>query len=71
MNAPCRTASDWVMPFRCRVPLSLGFRIQFQARLSIVNDFEVNDTLDRVQKAVEEFFKKTRTTLFEFDKAQG
>ncbi|CAE7653564.1 SECA1, partial [Symbiodinium pilosum] len=28
----------------------------------------VNDTLDRVQKAVEEFFKKTRTTLFEFDK---
>ena len=30
---------------------------------------QVNDTLDRVQKAVEEFFKKTRTTLFEFDKA--
>ncbi|CAJ1432025.1 unnamed protein product [Effrenium voratum] len=28
----------------------------------------VNDTLDRVQKAVEEFFKTTRTTLFEFDK---
>eukprot|EP00933_Yihiella_yeosuensis_P035587 TRINITY_DN29174_c2_g1_i1.p1 TRINITY_DN29174_c2_g1~~TRINITY_DN29174_c2_g1_i1.p1 ORF type:complete len:1017 (+),score=261.39 TRINITY_DN29174_c2_g1_i1:315-3053(+) len=28
----------------------------------------VNDTLDKVQKAVEEFFKKTRTTLFEFDK---
>jgi len=28
----------------------------------------VNDTLDRVQTAVEEFFKKTRTTLFEFDK---
>lgn len=28
----------------------------------------VNDTLDRVQKAVEEFFKKTRTTLFDFDK---
>jgi len=27
----------------------------------------VNDTLDRVQKAVEEFFKKTRTTLFDFD----
>lgn len=31
---------------------------------------EVNDTLDRVQKAVEEFFKKTRTTLFEFDKVR-
>jgi len=28
----------------------------------------VNSTLDRVQTAVEEFFKKTRTTLFEFDK---
>merc|ERR1719343_486448 len=28
----------------------------------------VNNTLDRVQGAVEEFFKKTRTTLFEFDK---
>jgi len=28
----------------------------------------VNDTLNRVQQAVEEFFKKTRTTLFEFDK---
>mmetsp|Transcript_118368 Transcript_118368/g.334500 ORF Transcript_118368/g.334500 Transcript_118368/m.334500 type:complete len:992 (-) Transcript_118368:254-3229(-) len=28
----------------------------------------VNNTLDRVQTAVEEFFKKTRTTLFEFDK---
>mmetsp|Transcript_89066 Transcript_89066/g.232227 ORF Transcript_89066/g.232227 Transcript_89066/m.232227 type:complete len:1007 (-) Transcript_89066:53-3073(-) len=28
----------------------------------------VNDTLDKVQQAVEEFFKKTRTTLFEFDK---
>eukprot|EP00929_Paragymnodinium_shiwhaense_P049334 TRINITY_DN24891_c0_g2_i1.p1 TRINITY_DN24891_c0_g2~~TRINITY_DN24891_c0_g2_i1.p1 ORF type:complete len:1032 (-),score=317.37 TRINITY_DN24891_c0_g2_i1:154-3249(-) len=28
----------------------------------------VTDTLDRVQKAVEEFFKKTRGTLFEFDK---
>ena len=32
---------------------------------------QVNETLDRVQKAVEEFFKKTRTTLFEFDKARG
>ncbi len=30
----------------------------------------MNDTLDRVQKAVEEFFKKTRTTLFEFDKVR-
>jgi len=28
----------------------------------------VNETLDRVQKAVEEFFKKTRSTLFDFDK---
>jgi len=28
----------------------------------------VNDTLNKVQTAVEEFFKKTRTTLFEFDK---
>eukprot|EP00930_Biecheleria_cincta_P084463 TRINITY_DN73929_c0_g1_i1.p1 TRINITY_DN73929_c0_g1~~TRINITY_DN73929_c0_g1_i1.p1 ORF type:complete len:1007 (-),score=222.53 TRINITY_DN73929_c0_g1_i1:332-3307(-) len=28
----------------------------------------VNDTLDRVQKAVEEFFKKTRSTLFDFDR---
>jgi len=28
----------------------------------------VNNTLDRVQTAVEEFFKNTRTTLFEFDK---
>jgi len=39
----------------------LGDEIPLQSKI-------VNDTLDRVQTAVEEFFKKTRTTLFEFDK---
>jgi preprotein translocase subunit SecA len=39
----------------------LGDKIPLQSPI-------VNDTLNRVQTAVEEFFKKTRTTLFEFDK---
>jgi len=39
----------------------LGDKIPLQSPI-------VNDTLDRVQQAVEEFFKRTRTTLFEFDK---
>lgn len=39
----------------------LGDEIPLQSKI-------VNDTLDKVQTAVEEFFKKTRTTLFEFDK---
>jgi preprotein translocase subunit SecA len=39
----------------------LGDKIPLQSPI-------VNDTLNRVQTAVEEFFKRTRTTLFEFDK---
>jgi preprotein translocase subunit SecA len=39
----------------------LGDKIPLQSPI-------VNDTLNRVQQAVEEFFKRTRTTLFEFDK---
>jgi preprotein translocase subunit SecA len=39
----------------------LGDEIPLQSEI-------VNETLDKVQKAVEEFFKKTRSTLFDFDR---